>query len=65
MVLIRPAKTADVKAIRELVDSYAAPGQMLSKETVTLYERVREVSVAEDNGVLIGCGARHSVCEDL
>jgi len=65
MVLIRPAKTADVKAIRELVDSYAAPGQMLSKETVTLYESVQEFIVAEDNGVLVGCGALHILWEDL
>ena len=38
MLVVRPAKTNDVKAIRALVDSYAAPGQMLAKETVTLYE---------------------------
>ena len=65
MVLIRPAKTADVKAIRKLVDSYAAPGQMLSKETVTLYESVQEFIVAEDHGVLVGCGALHILWEDL
>jgi len=65
MVQIRPAKTADVKAIRKLVDSYAAPGQMLSKETVTLYESVQEFIVAEENGVLVGCGALHVLWEDL
>jgi amino-acid N-acetyltransferase len=65
MVLIRPAKTADVKAIRELVDSYAAPGQMLSKETVTLYESVQEFIVAEENGIIVGCGALHILWEDL
>jgi amino-acid N-acetyltransferase len=65
MVLIRPAKTADVKAIRQLVDSYAAPGRMLSKETVTLYESVQEFVVAEENGVLVGCGALHILWEDL
>jgi amino-acid N-acetyltransferase len=65
MVLIRPAKTADVKAIRELVDSYAAPGQMLSKETVTLYESVQEFIVAEDGGQIVGCGALHTLWEDL
>jgi len=65
MVQIRPAKTADVKAIRKLVDSYAAPGQMLSKETVTLYESVQEFIVAEENGVLVGCGALHILWEDL
>ena len=65
MLLIRPAKTSDVKAIRELVDSYAAPGQMLSKETVTLFESVQEFTVAEKDGVIIGCGALHILWEDL
>ena len=65
MLLIRPAKTSDVKAIRELVDSYAAPGQMLSKETVTLFESVQEFTVAEKDGVIIGCGALHVLWEDL
>ena len=65
MVLVRPAKTNDVKAIRALVDSYAAPGQMLSKETVTLYESVQEFIVAEVDGVVVGCGALHILWEDL
>ncbi|MBU6313669.1 MAG: amino-acid N-acetyltransferase [Actinomycetales bacterium] len=65
MVLVRPAKTMDVKAIRSLVDSYAAPGQMLAKETVTLYESVQEFIVAEVDGVVVGCGALHILWEDL
>jgi amino-acid N-acetyltransferase len=65
MLVIRPAKTKDVKPIRSLVDSYAAPGQMLSKETVTLYESVQEFIVAEQDGVLVGCGALHILWEDL
>ena len=65
MVVIRPARTSDVKAIRELVDSYAAPGQMLSKETVTVYESVQEFTVAEDDGVILGCGALHVLWDDL
>ena len=65
MLLIRPARTSDVKAIRELVDSYAAPGQMLSKETVTLFESVQEFTVAENDGVIVGCGALHILWEDL
>ena len=65
MVLVRPAKTNDVKAIRALVDSYAAPGQMLSKETVTLYESVQEFIVAEVDGAVVGCGALHILWEDL
>ena len=65
MLVIRPAKTKDVKSIRTLVDSYAAPGQMLSKETVTLYESVQEFIVAEQDGVIVGCGALHVLWEDL
>lgn len=65
MLVIRPAKTKDVQAIRKLVDTYAAPGQMLSKETVTLYESVQEFIVAERDGVLVGCGALHILWEDL
>ncbi|MEN9687987.1 MAG: hypothetical protein RL381_999 [Actinomycetota bacterium] len=65
MLVIRPAKTTDVKAIRELVDSYAAPGQMLAKETVTLYESVQEFIVAELDGKVVGCGALHTLWEDL
>ena len=65
MLVIRPARTKDVKEIRKLVDTYAAPGQMLSKETVTLYESVQEFIVAEHNGVLVGCGALHILWEDL
>ena len=65
MLVIRPARTSDVKAIRELVDSYAAPGQMLAKETVTLFEGVQEFSVAELDGKVIGCGALHILWEDL
>jgi amino-acid N-acetyltransferase len=65
MISVRPARTSDVKSIRELVDSYAAPGQMLSKETVTLYESVQEFLVAEKDGVVIGCAALHVLWEDL
>lgn len=65
MITVRPARTSDVKSIRHLVDSYAAPGQMLSKETVTLYESVQEFVVAEVDGVIVGCGALHVLWEDL
>ena len=65
MVNIRPARTKDVKAIRQLVDSYATPGHMLSKETVTLYESVQEFTVAVEGNEVIGCGALRILGEDL
>ncbi len=65
-VTIRRARTADVRAIRRLLDGYAAQRILLSKETVTLYEDVQEFWVAEhaEDGV-VGCGALHVMWEDL
>lgn len=65
-VSVRRATTSDVKAIRELVDTYAGDGQkLLRKATVTLYESVQEFVVAEVDSEVIGCGALHVLWEDL
>jgi amino-acid N-acetyltransferase len=63
--VIRPARTSDVKIIRELVDTYAPDRRLLSKATVTLYEDVPEFLVVERDGVAIACGAVHVMWEDL
>ena len=64
-LIIRPARTADIKAIRAIIDTYVLGRRLLSKETVTLYETVQEFTVAEYNGEVIGCGALHILWEDL
>ena len=64
-VVIRPAKTSDVKKIRAIVDTYAVERKLLSKETVTLFESVQEFVVAESNGEVVGCGALHVLWEDI
>jgi amino-acid N-acetyltransferase len=64
-VVVRRAHTADVRAIRRLVDAYAAQRILLSKATVTLYEDVQEFWVAELGGSVVGCGALHVLWEDL
>ena len=62
---IRPARTSDIKGIRQLIDSYAPQGRLLSKETVTLYESVQEFTVAVEGDEVVGCGALHVLWEDL
>jgi amino-acid N-acetyltransferase len=63
---VRRARTADVRAIRRLLDAYAAKRILLAKETVTLYEDVQEFWVAEaEDGRVVGCGALHVMWEDL
>jgi len=63
---VRPAITADVLAIRKLVENYAGDGpRLLRKNTVTLYEDVQEFYVAELDGNIVGCGALHVMWHDL
>jgi len=64
-MIIRPARTSDIKAIRQIIDTYVAGRRLLAKETVTLYETVQEFTVAEYEGEVVGCGALHVLWEDL
>ena len=63
--VIRPACTADVVAIRGIVEGYTADRRLLAKAPVTLYEDVQEFLVAERDGRVVGCGALHVMWEDL
>ncbi|GAA0379901.1 amino-acid N-acetyltransferase [Microbispora corallina] len=65
-VIVRRARTPDVRVIRRLVDAYSGVGpRLLEKTTVTLYEDVQEFWVAEIAGQVVGCGALHVLWEDL
>jgi amino-acid N-acetyltransferase len=64
-VVVRRARTADIPAIKELVDTYTGQRLLLAKDTVTLYEAVQEFRVAELGGTVTGCGALHVLWEDL
>ncbi|HVU93479.1 MAG TPA: amino-acid N-acetyltransferase, partial [Jatrophihabitans sp.] len=64
--VVRRARTADVPAIKAIVDVYAGSGRrMLAKELVTLYEDVQDFKVAELDGEVVGCGALHVLWADL
>lgn len=62
---IRRARTADVPAIRRLVDLYAEQGILLDKPAVALYEDVQEFWVGDRGGEVVGCGALHVMWDDL
>jgi amino-acid N-acetyltransferase len=65
-VVVRPARTSDVRAIRRLVEHYVGDRRLLAKPIVALYEDVPEFVVAEaDDGAVVGCGATHVLWEDL
>ncbi|GAA3840241.1 amino-acid N-acetyltransferase [Saccharothrix violaceirubra] len=63
-ITVRRARTGDVRAMKALVDQYAGK-VLLAKALVTLFEDVQEFWVAEEDGVVLGCGALHVLWEDL
>ena len=64
-VLVRQARTTDVRAMRDLIEPYVQRRILLGKELVTLFEAVQEFVVAEVDGRVVGCGALHVMWEDL
>lgn len=65
--MIRRARLADVKPIYRLITEQADRGQILPRAMSELYGQVRDfiVSMDEETGDIIGCGALHVVWEDL
>ena len=63
---VRPARTADVRAIQALLEPWVQRRVLLGKDLVVLFESVQQFTVAEDaEGNLIGCGALHVMWDDL
>jgi len=64
-VVIRPATTSDIQAIRDLIEPLVVSRVLLGKELVMLYEAVQEFMVAVKDGEVVGCGALHVFWENL
>jgi len=64
-VSVRPATVRDVEAIVELVNGYAARGEMLPKSLNQVYQNIRDFCVAELDGKIVGCGALHVLWDNL
>ena len=64
---IRPATTADVRAIQQMRQPLEGDGKkLLHHDLVGLYEKVQEFSVVQDEaGNILGAGALHTMWEDL
>ncbi len=65
-MMIRPAVSGDVATILEILDFYAAKGQLLPRSRSDLYDNLRDFIVAEESsGPVAGIGALHVCWEDL
>jgi len=63
--MIRKARISDIKELHKLINSYAEEGKMLPRSLNELYENLRDYSVFEENGEILGCCALHVSWEDL
>ena len=63
--IIRKANIHDTPEIAKLINFYAKDGIMLPKPLSRIYETIRDFSVIEDQGKVIGCGALHFYWENL
>ncbi|MBO8137615.1 MAG: N-acetyltransferase [Desulfotomaculum sp.] len=61
----RKAKISDVEEIHQLISYYAQKNLMLARSRSSLYEGIREFTVAEHNGRVVGSGSLHIIWEDL
>ncbi|ADG83131.1 N-acetyltransferase GCN5 [Thermincola ferriacetica] len=64
-MIYRKAKITDVEDIHALLAHYAGEGLMLARPRSKLYESIREFSVAEKDGKIVGAGSLHIIWEDL
>lgn len=64
-LVVRPAVVADVEAMAEMINGYAARGEMLPKSLNQVYQNVRDFVVAEQDGEMVGCGALHVLWDNL
>lgn len=65
MIEYRKPKFADVEGVYELVMDYANEGQMLARSRNVLYETLREMIIAVEDGKVIGVGALHILWAEL
>lgn len=65
MLIIRKAKICDIEEVHRLITNYAENDLMLGRSRSMLYEGIREITVAEIDGLLVGAGMLHVMWDDL
>ena len=62
---VRKAVIGDVATIQNLANHFASEGAMLPLSLSEIYEHIRDFSVAEKDGDVVGVCALHVIWEDL
>lgn len=61
----RRATFDDIEAVYNIINDYAATGVMLARSRNALYEAVRDMIVAEEDGEVVGVGCLHFIWDRL
>ncbi len=61
----RKARMSDVEKMAVLINGYADQGLMLHRTIPSMYQKIREYSVVEKEGTILGVGGLHVMWKDL
>ncbi|RJX29320.1 MAG: N-acetyltransferase [Dethiobacter sp.] len=64
-MIFRRARMSDVDSMAALINSYAQKGLMLHRTVPSLYQRIRDYTIIEKDGLIIGVGGLHILWKDL
>jgi amino-acid N-acetyltransferase len=64
-MIFRKAKMSDVEQIAALINAYADQGLMLNRTLPSLYQKIRDYTLIENNNAIIGVGGLHILWKDL
>lgn len=64
-MFFRKAGMPDVETMAALINSYAGEGLMLFRTIPSLYQRIRDYTIIEKDGLIIGVGGLHILWKDM
>lgn len=64
-MIVRSAKISDAAAIHALISEYAELDRMLFRSMAAIYESILTFVVAEEDGIVLGCGALSIISRNL
>lgn len=64
-MIYRKPKFSDVIVMQELINANAERGLMLPRSRNAIYETLRDFTLVEENGEIIGVGALHIIWDEM
>ena len=65
VINLRKANMSDIESMASLINEYANQGLMLHRTLASMYKRIRDYTVIEKKGVIVGLGGLPIIWKDL